>query len=266
MCIICVSKSGVRQPSDITLRAMFRRNPHGAGYMYARDGKVTIHKGFMNIEDFLAAVHAEQFTPQDSVVYHFRISTQAGVNAPMTHPFPLSNQLRMMRSLDLPLRRRTQRNHPADLRPGQQALQRHSHFHHRLPLQNHPQESRPQRPGYTGAHLATGQVQVRHHGQLRVRRNGRTLHRRPRPALQQRQLPNRLVVLSRQLSNQELPPAGGFSCCARFPHVGACRAFKSRAGKASSSAVLAAHAPTSGATQARKERALHDEKSAGQIA
>lgn len=220
----------------------------------------------MNIGDFLAAVHAEQFTPQDSVVYHFRISTQAGVNAPMTHPFPLSNQLRMMRSLDLPLRRRTQRNHPADLRPGQQALQRHSHFHHRLPLQNHPQESRPQRPGYTGAHLATGQVQVCHHGQLRVHRNGRTLHRRPRPALQQRQLPDRLVVLSRQLSNQELPPAGGFSCCARLPHVGACRAFKSRAGKASTSAALAARAPTSGATRARKGKALHDEKSAGQIA
>ena len=55
----------------------------------------------MNIEDFLAAVHAEQFTPQDSVVYHFRISTQAGGNAAMTHPFPLSNQPRMMRSLDL---------------------------------------------------------------------------------------------------------------------------------------------------------------------
>ena len=76
----------------------------GAGYMYARDGKVTIHKGFMNIGDFLAAVHAEQFTPQDSVVYHFRISTQAGVNAPMTHPFPLSNQPRMMRALDLTCR------------------------------------------------------------------------------------------------------------------------------------------------------------------
>ena len=55
MCIICVSKSGVQQPTDTTLRAMFRRNPHGAGYMYARDGKVTIHKGFMNIEDFLSA-------------------------------------------------------------------------------------------------------------------------------------------------------------------------------------------------------------------
>ena len=42
MCIICVSKSGVQQPTDTTLRAMFRRNPHGAGYMYARDGKVTM--------------------------------------------------------------------------------------------------------------------------------------------------------------------------------------------------------------------------------
>ena len=104
MCIICVSKSGEQQPADTTLRAMFRRNPHGAGYMYARDGKVTIHKGFMNIEDFLSAVHAERFTPQDSVVYHFRISTQAGVNAAMTHPFPLSNQPRMMRALDLTCR------------------------------------------------------------------------------------------------------------------------------------------------------------------
>ena len=78
--------------------------PDGRHWTVERDGKVTIHKGFMNIEDFLAAVHAEQFTPQDSVVYHFRISTQAGVNAPMTHPFPLSNQLRLMRSLDLTCR------------------------------------------------------------------------------------------------------------------------------------------------------------------
>ena len=101
MCIICVSKSGVQQPTDTTLRAMFRRNPHGAGYMYARDGKVTIHKGFMNIEDFLSAVHAERFTPQDSVVYHFRISTQAGVNPEMTHPFPLSNQREDMKALDV---------------------------------------------------------------------------------------------------------------------------------------------------------------------
>ena len=104
MCIICVSRSGVRQPSDNTLRAMFRRNPHGAGYMYARDGKVTIHKGFMNLKEYINAIHNERFTAEDSVVYHFRISTQAGINPEMTHPFPLSNQPVRMRALDLTCR------------------------------------------------------------------------------------------------------------------------------------------------------------------
>ena len=53
MCIICVSKPGCEQPSVKTLRTMFLLNPHGAGYMVARGGKVFIHKGFMNIEEFL---------------------------------------------------------------------------------------------------------------------------------------------------------------------------------------------------------------------
>lgn len=101
MCIICVSPAGVKQPNVKTLRTMFNRNPHGAGYMFARDGKVTIHKGFMDFDDFFRAVRAERFTKADSVVYHFRISTQAGVNPEMTHPFPLSNQPRRMRALDL---------------------------------------------------------------------------------------------------------------------------------------------------------------------
>ena len=101
MCIIAVSGPGTRQPDVNTIRTMFRNNPHGAGYMYARNGKVIIHKGFMNVESFLAALESEHFTEKDSVVYHFRISTQAGVNPEMTHPFPLSNQRRYMRELDV---------------------------------------------------------------------------------------------------------------------------------------------------------------------
>ena len=101
MCIICISKSGVRQPGEAAIRAMFNRNPHGAGYMFARDGWVTIRKGFMDLDDYLQAIRAEHFTTSDSVVYHFRISTQAGVNPEMTHPFPLSNQPARLRKLDL---------------------------------------------------------------------------------------------------------------------------------------------------------------------
>ena len=101
MCIICVSKSGVAQPSEKTIRTMFRNNPHGAGYMYARNGIVTIHKGFMDVESYLDALKSECFTSEDSVVYHFRISTQAGVTPEMTHPFPLTRQKPLTRKLDL---------------------------------------------------------------------------------------------------------------------------------------------------------------------
>ena len=101
MCVICASPKGTRQPSLSEIKRMFYRNPHGAGYMYARDGKVVIHKGFMNLGDFLNAIREEHFTAADSVVYHFRISTQAGVNPEMTHPFPLSNQREDMKALDV---------------------------------------------------------------------------------------------------------------------------------------------------------------------
>lgn len=101
MCVICVSKKGVQQPDRATLAQMFTSNPDGAGYMTARDGKVQIHKGFMTFNDFIKAVEAENFTAADPVVYHFRISTQAGVTPFMTHPFPLTSNLSNCRALDV---------------------------------------------------------------------------------------------------------------------------------------------------------------------
>ena len=101
MCIIAVSKIGVRQPSLKQLRNMYTNNPHGAGYMYARNGIVHIHKGFMTWEDFERNIKAEAFTEADPVVYHFRISTQAGVKPTMTHPFPLTDDLSLCEALDV---------------------------------------------------------------------------------------------------------------------------------------------------------------------
>ena len=101
MCIICISPAGVRQPSFATIHNMFLRNPHGAGYMCIRDGKVFISKGYMNEQAFCAVIQNEHFTAADPVVYHFRISTQAGVNPEMTHPFPLSPRRSDMKALDV---------------------------------------------------------------------------------------------------------------------------------------------------------------------
>ena len=100
MCVICVSKKGIRQPNESEIRDMWEVNPHGAGYMFVKDGRVEIHKGFMELKDFLRSVNGEHFTDDDVVVYHFRISTQAGITPEMTHPFPLSDDLEDMKILD----------------------------------------------------------------------------------------------------------------------------------------------------------------------
>lgn len=101
MCVIAVSKKGIRQPSEKELFSMWETNPHGAGYMTIRNGKVEIHKGFLEWEDFIRSVRSEKFTINDPVVYHFRIATQGGINPEMTHPFPLTSNLKYLKGLDL---------------------------------------------------------------------------------------------------------------------------------------------------------------------
>lgn len=101
MCIICVSAKGVRQPSLTELKNMWERNPDGAGYMVARNGKVEIHKGFMFFDDLLRSLKSEKFTKDDPVIYHFRISTQAGICPEMTHPFPLTRNYNGLCALDV---------------------------------------------------------------------------------------------------------------------------------------------------------------------
>lgn len=93
MCVICISAKGVKQPTKELMQQMWKKNPHGAGYMFARSKYVYIRKGFMSFNEFYAAVKAENFTAEDIVVYHFRILTQAGVNPEMTHPFMLTDKL-----------------------------------------------------------------------------------------------------------------------------------------------------------------------------
>lgn len=100
MCIICISEKGVKQPTKAQLQRMFEANPHGAGFMWHQGGKVHISKGYMTFPDFWQAVRLSRFTADDVVIYHFRISTQAGIQAPMTQPFPLTNDLQKTKALD----------------------------------------------------------------------------------------------------------------------------------------------------------------------
>lgn len=100
MCVICVSSKGAKQPSEDTLQRMFNANPHSAGYMYARNGQVIIHKGYRCIEELMVDLDHEKFTKNDVVVYHFRIATQANRQT-MSQPFPVTKNIDDLEALDV---------------------------------------------------------------------------------------------------------------------------------------------------------------------
>lgn len=101
MCIICVKPQGVKLPDNSKLQNMFTNNPHGAGFMYTKDGKVEIRKGFMTYADFKLALDKACAEGADAgaMVMHFRITTHGGTCPQNTHPFPLTDNIGELRSL-----------------------------------------------------------------------------------------------------------------------------------------------------------------------
>lgn len=96
MCVICIKKKGVRMPSESEIKDMWERNPHGAGFMYARNGQVFIEKGFMSVNAFIEALANAGIKRNESLILHFRISTQGGINREMCHPFPVEGDYKRL--------------------------------------------------------------------------------------------------------------------------------------------------------------------------
>lgn len=105
MCIICIKKPGYDMPSETTLENMWYANPDGAGIMYTNGtDKVTIKKGFMSYNEFIAGVEAMKKAidvRNEAVVLHFRIGTSGGNVAGNTHPFPISEKVSDLKKLSL---------------------------------------------------------------------------------------------------------------------------------------------------------------------
>ena len=102
MCIIVVKKAGIAAPSDEMFENMWNHNPDGAGFMYAANGDVCIEKGFMEYKDFYKAykrVEGKIDTVQTPMIFHFRITTHGGTSPENTHPFPVTDNLSMLRKL-----------------------------------------------------------------------------------------------------------------------------------------------------------------------
>lgn len=101
MCIIVYKPNTSNFPKKDILKNCFSNNDDGAGYMYAVNGKVIIRKGFMKFKEFWDDLGKTRKKYGDNIpcVMHFRISTQAGINPTITHPYPVSDRLDDLRQL-----------------------------------------------------------------------------------------------------------------------------------------------------------------------
>lgn len=88
MCVIAVKAVGKAMFPEKTIRDMFKRNPDGAGIMWAENGAVHIHKGMMSVKDVISFVNTRDWTDVP-VVLHFRIGTSGNKDALNCHPYPI---------------------------------------------------------------------------------------------------------------------------------------------------------------------------------
>ena len=100
MCIIAYKPLNVAFPEENYLKNCFDNNDHGAGFMYAYNGVVHIQKGYETFDSFKNALNKARKITGDKVPYvmHFRIATQ-GFEKCMTHPFPLSSNMKNLKKL-----------------------------------------------------------------------------------------------------------------------------------------------------------------------
>lgn len=105
MCIIIAKDKFGRLPSEEELKNSFENNSDGAGFMYVKDGKVVIDKGYMTYTSFIK--HYKKLLEENnnfknkSLVIHCRIGTSGKNIKANTHPYPISNQTRLLKSRHL---------------------------------------------------------------------------------------------------------------------------------------------------------------------
>jgi hypothetical protein len=89
MCIAIYKPQGlVLTPT--TIQESWSSNRDGAGFMYHEAGKLHVVKGLMTLPEFKEAYEPHK---NKECVLHFRIKTHGEINAEMTHPFLVDDNL-----------------------------------------------------------------------------------------------------------------------------------------------------------------------------
>jgi len=101
MCLIIHKPANTPMPSNRKMKKAFKANPDGAGIGIRFEDSWNVSKGFMAIGNFMREMKSyKDFLYDREVILHFRLGT-SGMDKPGNcHPFPITDDVNLLRSLD----------------------------------------------------------------------------------------------------------------------------------------------------------------------
>lgn len=99
MCLIIVKETGVEFPNEEILYKAFKANPDGAGLAYNKNEKVYITKGYMTYNHFIEYYRKiiSNISKDSALLIHFRKASRGKVNPELTHPFPITDDIEVLK-------------------------------------------------------------------------------------------------------------------------------------------------------------------------
>ena len=99
MCMAIYKPKGKRLPSKKTLQYIWSKNSDGAGYLVIKGRLCYITKGFLTFKDFWEHLNKNpEVTQKAEVLLHFRFATAGALDATCTHPFPITRDLKKLKT------------------------------------------------------------------------------------------------------------------------------------------------------------------------
>lgn len=102
MCVILVKPANAPMIKWEFIFNSMNNNGDGAGIMFPHDGKVQIHKGFMNyrqLRRFMRSLKSAVNLYDIPLVFHARLATHGKTKPENTHPFPLTNDKALVQAI-----------------------------------------------------------------------------------------------------------------------------------------------------------------------
>ncbi len=100
MCVIVATMARAKLPSKEIIQKCADHNKDGGGFMYVKDKRVHIHKGYSDAAKMFDDI-MENVPETAPIVVHFRLATHGGVKAALCHPFPITKDFDKMCALDI---------------------------------------------------------------------------------------------------------------------------------------------------------------------